>query len=46
MQAIAHGTKVPGLGGPPKEVAKEFVDKTSSDKRKKFAKAIMKERRG
>lgn len=41
MQAIAHGSKT-GLGGPSKEVAREFVDKTPHSKRKKFAKALAK----
>lgn len=43
MQAIAHGAK--GLGGPSKpskEVAKEFIEKTPSKKRSKFAKALAK----
>ena len=38
MQGIAHGMK-PNKGyGPSPEVAKEFVTKTSSAKRKQFAK--------
>ena len=41
MQAIAHGT-AKGLGGPSKEVAREFIDKTPHEKRKKFAKALKK----
>lgn len=36
MQAAAHG-KIHGAG-PTKEVAEEFIHKTPSSKRKKFAK--------
>jgi len=38
MQAIAHGTSTKHGAGPSPEVAKEFISKTSSSKRKKFAK--------
>ena len=41
MQAAAHGN-LKSLGGPSPEVAKEFIEKTPEDKRKKFAKAIAK----
>jgi hypothetical protein len=39
MQAAAHGS-ITGKSGPTKSVAKEFIDKTPSKKRKKFAKAL------
>lgn len=43
MQAVAHGTSTKsGLGGPSREVAKEFVEKTPAKKRKVFAKALKK----
>ena len=41
MQAAAHG-KLRGIGGPSKEVAKEFIDKTPAKKRSNFAKFINK----
>lgn len=38
MQAMAHGDKKKGVDtGPSKKVAKEFIDKTPKDKRKKFS---------
>lgn len=43
MQAAAHG-ELKSLGGPSKNVAKEFIDKTSDKKRKTFAKALAKEK--
>lgn len=46
MQAIAHGSgdslRGSSKDGPSKDVAKEFIDKTPSSKRKKFARAISK----
>jgi hypothetical protein len=39
MQAAAHGS-IMGKSGPSKAVAKEFIDKTPSKKRRKFAKAL------
>lgn len=44
MQAIAHGTSIKGIGGPSKEVAREFIDKTSAKKRKSFAKSLNRRR--
>lgn len=41
MQAAAHG-RLKGLGGPSPSVAKEFIDKTPSKKRKSFAHALAK----
>jgi len=38
MQAIAHGAKSNTGIGPSKEVAKEFVSKTSKEKRSLFSK--------
>lgn len=42
MQMIAHGKKsnLKGLGGPSKEVAREFIHKTPPKKRKTFAQAL------
>jgi len=40
MQAIAHGSSTKHGAGPSPEVAREFISKTSSGKRKKFAKAL------
>ena len=42
MSAIAHGNATKGMGGPSKEVAKEFVKETPKMKRKKFAKLLKK----
>lgn len=44
MQAAMHG-KLRGLGGPSKAVAREFVEKTPEDKRKKFARALRRKRK-
>jgi len=44
MQAIAHGKRPKGLGGPSKEVAKEFIDKTPKKKRSSFAKSLNRRR--
>lgn len=44
MQAIAHGTSKMHGAGPSPEVAREFIEKTSKDKRKKFAKALKNKR--
>lgn len=38
MQAIAHGATPRKGAGPSKEVAEEFIHKTSPEKRKQFAK--------
>ena len=43
MQAAAHGT-LKGIGPSP-EVGKEFISKTPSSKRRKFAKALAKKRK-
>ena len=43
MQAAAHGT-LRGIGPSP-EVGKEFISKTPSSKRRKFAKALAKKRK-
>lgn len=42
MQAVLHGKtkKMKHGAGPTPEVAKEFISKTSSSKRSKFAKAL------
>lgn len=45
MQGIAHGMTPQGTGAPSQSVAKEFIDKTPSDKRSKFAKALAKKRK-
>lgn len=47
MQARLHGTSNSSnsAAGPSKEVAKEFIDKTPSVDRKKFAKALAKHRK-
>jgi hypothetical protein len=37
MQAALHGAKLK-KGGPSKEVAREFIEKTSPEKRRMFAK--------
>lgn len=37
MEAAAHGG-LKGTGGPSKEVAEEFLSKTSHEKKSKFAK--------
>jgi len=37
MQMIAHGGTPRSGVGPSPEVAKEFIDKTSADKRSQFA---------
>ena len=44
MQAAKAG-KLKGLGGPSEAVAKEFIDKTPSSARSKFASALMKRRK-
>lgn len=44
MEAIMHGSKMKGFGGPSKKVAKEFVDKTPEGDKHKFAKALAKKR--
>ena len=44
MQGVAHGT-IQGTGAPSQAVAEEFVKKTPSDKRSKFAKALAKKRK-
>ena len=41
MQAKAHGNSTSGIGPSP-EVAREFINKTPSSKRKQFAKALKK----
>ena len=41
MQAAAHG-KLRSAAGPSPEVAREFINKTSSKKRSQFAKALRK----
>lgn len=41
MEAAAHGG-LKGMGGPSKEVASEFLSKTSHDKKSRFAKAYRK----
>jgi len=43
MQAAAHGN-LRGMGPSP-EVAKEFISKTSKDKRSKFAQSLAKKRK-
>jgi len=45
MQMIAHGGTPRSGVGPSPEVAKEFIDKTSADKRSQFARAIAKSRK-
>lgn len=37
MQAVAHGSSNKVDGGPSKAVAKEFIKKTSKEKRKEFS---------
>lgn len=44
MQGIAHGN-ISSIGGPSREVAKEFVDKTPLDKQKKFGSKFMKKKK-
>ena len=44
MQAALHGN-LKGLGGPSKEVAQHFIDKTPSKKRSSFAKALNKKKK-
>lgn len=44
MQAARAG-KLKGMGGPSAAVAKDFVDKTSPNKRSSFAKALAKKRK-
>ena len=40
MQGIAHGS-ITGKSGPSRAVAREFVDKTPSKKRKAFSRALL-----
>lgn len=44
MQAAAHGN-LRGTGGPSEGVAREFIKKTPSDVKSKFAHAIMKKKK-
>lgn len=44
MAGVAHGS-IPAPKGLSPETAKEFVEKTPSDKRSKFAKALAKKRK-
>jgi hypothetical protein len=44
MAGVANGN-IQGIGAPSQAVAQEFVDKTPSDKRSKFAKALAKKRK-
>ena len=44
MQAAAHGS-LKGMGGPSQDVAKEFIHKTSPDKRSQFTKALIRKKK-
>jgi hypothetical protein len=44
MQAATHGM-AKGLGAPSESVAKEFIAKTPSDKKHKFARALAAKRK-
>lgn len=44
MAGVAHGS-IPAPKGLSPETAKEFVEKTPSDKRSKFAKSLAKKRK-
>jgi hypothetical protein len=43
MEAAAHGSKLKGIG-PPRKVAEEFIKKTPSNKRKRFAQILASKR--